>query len=155
MKVEVNNIGKYKFLFVNNKLWMSNDENEQLYTNEAISKCKGNVLIVGYGIGLIYNKLKEINYLKKITIVEISKDVIKKVGVKIRENDELIINDFLKNKFEEKYETILLDIWLDWSEKSYKEIFLPSYKKEEKILEKNGIIWAWGEHEMRRFHENK
>ena len=153
MNVDIKNVGKYKALLVNGYLWMMNDENEFLYIEEAVSKCKGNILIAGYGLGLLYERLKD--YPNKIDIVEISKDVVDKVGINLRLGDNLIIGDFLKYKFDKKYDTVLVDIWLDWSKETYEKIYKPAIRKAREILNSDGMIWAWGEQEMQRLHGNK
>ncbi len=153
MKVEIQNVGKYKALLVNDELWMMNDENEFLYIEEAVSKCKGgDILIAGYGLGLLYNRLR--NWSGKIDLIEISKEVVDKVGIDLRTNDRLLIGDFLRYKFDKKYDAVLVDIWLDWSKETYDNIFIPSMKKAKEILNLDGIIWGWGDHEMQRLHGN-
>ena len=152
MKVEIQNVSKYRALLIDDELWMMDDENEFLYIEEAISKCKGNLLIAGYGLGLLYNRLRD--YSGKIDIIEISKEVVDKVGINLREGDDLIINDFLNYNFTKKYDSVLVDIWIDWSKETYHNIFLPAIEKAKQILNLEGVIWAWGEHEMQRFHSN-
>jgi hypothetical protein len=66
----------YPHILINNDIWARDDGIEGKIRQQRAIEASGNVLIVGLGLGLINNPLKENPNVKSITIVEISQEII-------------------------------------------------------------------------------
>lgn len=117
--------GKYKRLYRSGKtgalgaLVMSDTPAEKKDHIPFVLKAEGNILINGLGLGWVVEALFLKKEVKHVTVVEISKDVIKLTGefLKNKHGDKLtIINaDALEYKLKqkEKYDYVWHDIWDD------------------------------------------
>lgn len=109
----------YLALTKNNVVWMSITPNEINTMSPYIDACKGDVLVLGLGLGyypLMALLKKEVN---KITIVELDKDIIEIFNKFIlpyfpqKDKIEIVEGDAIKylannNK---KYDTVFVDLW--------------------------------------------
>lgn len=95
--------------------WMSDTPFEQESYMLAVTAAHGNVLIIGLGIGLFLQMLKERNHnIDTITIVEKNEDIAKLVWRYVRTNRiKLIIQEGSEYLFctADKYDYIYIDVW--------------------------------------------
>lgn len=141
--VEILNHKNQKFMFINNDLWMWDTPRERKLQENLAKQAFGDVLVVGYGFGIVVEFLLKNSKVKSITAVEKNKEVIEK----IKENDlikcDILIQDFYKLSELRKFDCIIGDIWQDID-----PLFLKDYvnfkDKAKKLLKKDGKIIAWG-----------
>jgi len=104
----------------------------------------GDVLVAGYGLGLVQHYLSRNPKVRSVTTVEKFPEVIGEVRrIYRRVYGDVIIADFYKYKTSKKYDCIIGDIWEDITERS-----LPKYNKFMKraklFVKPGGKILAWG-----------
>jgi len=111
--------GFYTMITRNGKTIMSDTPSEIEDHLEAINKAKGKVLINGLGIGMVLKACLENPKVEHVTVVEISKDVIKLVGGEYKRQfgDKLtIINESAFDYIPPEgvmYDIVWHDIWDD------------------------------------------
>ena len=142
-KVEILNHNNHKFMFVDGYLWMWDTPQETELQEDLAKKAFGDILVAGYGLGILPKFLLENPSVKSVTIVEIYKEVIEKMKELGKIHGKIIICDFYSLPEDKKYDCVIGDIWPDIDAK-----FLGDYvkfkKKSKRLLKKNGKIFAWG-----------
>lgn len=114
--------GTYWKLLRNGELWMSNTPDELNDANELLYKAEGNVLIAGLGMGIIPWLLMQRGKVKKITIVEIDKDVIELISPYLKGLPvEIIEGSIFDFKPKQHYDWGWFDIWQDISAENRSE----------------------------------
>lgn len=118
------NAGEYWGLFRNGKIIMSNTPAEINDHWRFIQKAQGKVLIGGLGLGMVLKCLLEKPTITKVTIIELSPDVIKLVASAYTDDPRVnIINasvfDYVP---QERYDCAWFDIWDDISGDEYPEM---------------------------------
>ena len=133
-----------KFMFVDGYLWMWDIPLEKEIQKELAEKASGDVLVAGYGFGILTKFLLDNPKVNSVTTVEKYKEVIDKMKEFDEIYGDIIINDFFDLPEDKKFDCIIGDIWPDINKK-----FLNDYtrfkEKAEKLLKENGIILAWGQ----------
>jgi len=130
-------------------VWMSDTPQEYFTHWNLIVRVRGpNVLIAGLGLGLFVHLLALRKDILKIVIVEKSPEIIKMVSPYLPEGPEIVVvnGDFLEEIFkllksEEKFNTIICDIWKGIDEESIK-----LYEACKKVVEEtypNAIHLYW------------
>jgi len=144
MKVEIlEQKGNY-FLWIDDSLWMWDIESERKIQYGLAHEAYGDVLVAGYGLGLVQRYLRNNHNVTSITTVEISKEIIEACKNQFGYiSGDYIIEDFYNMGMFQKYDCIIGDIW--------KEIVpenLPDYErfksKALKLVKPDGKILAWG-----------
>ena len=104
-------------------LWMSDSANERYDHLPALRASRGNVLVGGLGLGLFTLATLIKPQVRRVTVLEISEDVINLVGPYIRDAAksiagdaaaelEIIHADLLEwRPPQEKYDTLWFDVW--------------------------------------------
>jgi len=120
--------GNFCRLRVNGSLMTSDAGGERASVTDVCREASGNVLIAGLGLGMILCKIVPKDTVKKVTVVEISQDVINLVEQPLRKylgpessKLEIILHDIWGLTPEHKYDTIFFDIWGDYSGDTYEE----------------------------------
>lgn len=72
--------GEYTFLKFNNKIVMSDTPDEKRDHWEPVHKAQGHILIAGLGLGMVLQACAKKPDVEKITVVEVSQDLIDLVG---------------------------------------------------------------------------
>lgn len=105
--------GKFVRLTRKGEVVMSNTGMEKRTNSSFVAKAHGNVLIGGFGIGLIILAIQDKEEVKQITVVEKYKEVIELVGNQLPLNSKVHIvhGDVFEYKPLFKYNTIYMDIW--------------------------------------------
>ena len=109
--------GIYKRLMRNNTLVMSNTPDEIRDFSRFLRKAEGHILINGLGMGTLVKALLEKDEVTKITIIEISEDVIKLSAETYLKDSrvEIILADCFEYQPPKgiKYDAVWHDIWDD------------------------------------------
>ena len=103
----------------------------------------GDVLVAGYGYGILPKFLIKNPKVKSVIVVEKYKKIIEKMKEDGKIYGEVIIYDFYGLPEDRKFDCIIGDIWPDIDAKFLKD-YVKFKKKSQKLLKKNGKILAWG-----------
>ena len=103
-------------------IWMSLNPNEINTMKDGIKKAKGNVLVLGLGLGYYPFMISNKDEVRSVTIIELEKDIINLFNKHLyplfkNRNKIKVINDdgitFLRKNDLNQYDTIFIDIWHD------------------------------------------
>jgi hypothetical protein len=105
--------GKYAKLIVDGSIMMSDTPMEQRTNRQAIRKATGHVIIAGLGLGMILHPMASKPEVTKITVIELSSDVIKLVAPYLPSKVEVVQADIFEYRPEKgtKFNTVYFDIW--------------------------------------------
>jgi spermidine synthase len=143
-KIKIISYKDNRFLFIDDYLWMWDIPHERNLQADLAKKAFGDVLVVGYGFGIVAKFLEKNPKVKSITIVEKYKEVIDKIKKREKIYGNLIIGDFYKLPTNKKYDCVIGDIWPDIDARFLKE-YVRFKNKAKKLLKKGGKILAWGQ----------
>ncbi len=150
MKVEIlEQKGNY-FLWINDKLWMWDIPIEQKIQKRIADEAYGNVLVAGYGLGIVQRFLLQNKKVTSVTTIEkffeIKNICLKKYGKlygSINCMDFYYFGSDIKSEIAMKWDCIIGDIWDDILPET-----LQKYKrfknKAKQLLKSDGKILAWG-----------
>ncbi len=150
MKVEILEQKGNKFLWIDDYLWMWDIPAEQKIQKRLADEAYGDVLVAGYGLGIVQRFLlqnKKINSVVTIEkLIEIKDICLKSYGKLYGSINFMDFYDFgsdIKPEIAKKWDCIIGDIWTDIVPEE-----LEKYKrfkgKAETLIKPNGKILAWG-----------
>jgi len=136
---------------------MSNSETERITNEKIIQNARGDVLIIGLGIGYILLPIQEKQDVTSITVVEKYLEVIQLVAPQLSLNSKvnIIQGDLFTHSFSDdtKFDTLFCDIY-GKNEFELKEWFVENYGKY--CRDENSYIDAWlPEHCYLEFENSK
>lgn len=148
-KVEIIKQKGYNFLWINDYLWMWDIPVEQEAQQLICDQSYGEVLVAGYGLGILQRQLVNNPNVSSVTTIEIFPEVIEANKQEYGEiHGDVIIGDFYQLNGGQKYDCVIGDIWEDIAETA-----LVKYNQFEdhasKLVKDNGKILGWGQ---RFFH---
>ena len=143
-KIQIINQNGINFLWNKNKLITWDIPAEQSMLKEMSKIAFGNVLVVGYGLGLVQQYLLENPKVNSVTTLEKNKDIPQINHETFKQtHGEILIGNFFTHKIEQEYDCIMTDVC--------KEIMLDSLsnyrrfkKRAQELLRPKGKIIAWG-----------
>lgn len=144
-KVEIIQMKGNNFLWINDYLWMWDIKAEKEAQRRLAKPAYGDVLVAGYGLGLVQKFLLENENVSSVTTIELTKKVIdENIRVFGKVHGEVIIGDFFDyNPSDNKFDCVIGDICDD----IFPE-YLPDYKKikahSANLLKPNGKLLQWG-----------
>lgn len=145
----------YTILKDKNRIWMTNTPAEQTSQHHALKKCKGRVLVGGLGLGYFVKKLQEKDNITKVTVVEISQDVINLVWKQLRLDSRfsiihMDIKKYLKIRIcTREFDWVYLDTWRGDDESEFVNTVLPLKRLVHKtVCKKVNHILSWQEDVM-------
>lgn len=144
VKVEILKQNGYNFLWIDDYLWMWDIPVERAMQKKIADACSGNVLIAGYGLGIVQKYLVKNPKVTTVFTLEKYSDVIKaclkEYGVTW---GTIKAKDFYTACTPMAFDFVIGDIWEEISSEN-----LPKYKKFKKrandFLKPGGKILAWG-----------
>ena len=148
MKVEILKQKDNYFLWIDNELWMWDVETERKIQYELAHQAYGDVIVAGYGLGLVQKYLYDNPNVKSIVTIEKSGQIIKACKDKFNKiYGDYIIEDFYNynpRNTSIKYDCVIGDIWKEIVPES-----LDDYKRFKtqalKMINPYGYkILAWG-----------
>lgn len=152
MRVEIIEQKGYHFLWLNIKgawqLWMWDVPNEVKDQKEIANEAFGNVLVAGYGLGVLQKLLVENPKVTSVTSIEKYFEVIlacNKTFGKIY--GDYHIADFFDYETIRNYDCVIGDIWEDIGPLGLEE-YEKFKSKAEEFLKPGGKILAWGKDYM-------
>lgn len=144
MKVEIIKQKGYNFLWIDDYLWMWDIPIECEIQKKIATESFGNVLVVGYGLGIVQKYLMENNKVNSVITVEKYADVPK---ICIEEYGKIYgtinVLDFYSYTSRIKYDTIIGDIWEDIIPEQLSQ-YVKFKIHATKLLKPNGKLLAWG-----------
>lgn len=144
-KVQIIKQKGYNFLWIDDYLWMWDIPVEQQAQKELSDQSYGDVLVAGYGLGILQRYLVKNPKVKSVTTVEQLPQVIKETKKAYgRLYGDIIIADFFKFKTDKMYDCVIGDVWED-----IVPLGLKGYNrfksKAAKLIKPKGKILAWGQ----------
>ncbi len=154
MKVEILQQNGCNFLWIDLELWMWDIPAEVLIQKEIAEQASGDVLIAGYGLGVVHRFLKINEAVTSITTIEKYPEVIDEYR-KMRELEfmtrreehvigKVIIGDFLNCHLNKKFDYVIGDIWPEIIPDAL-SLYVSFKEKATSFLKRNGKILAWGQ----------
>lgn len=155
LKVEILQQKGHNFLWIDDLLCMWDIPTEIREQKQVASEAYGEVLVAGYGLGMVQKYLTENLKVKSVLTIEKLEEVAnlaKKTYGRIYGDVE--INDFYNYNSERKFDCVIGDIWKDitpWDLGDYKKF----KSKAGKLVKENGKILAWGQKFFEYLLKNK
>lgn len=126
------------------KLWMWDLPNEVDEQKELATQASGDVLVAGYGLGLVQKFLSENSRVSSITTIEILPEVVeecKRVFGQIY--GQIIVGDFYEYQTDKLFDCVVGDIWIDKARRHLDE-YKKFKRKASSLLKPEGKIFGWG-----------
>lgn len=143
-EVEILEQKGFHFLWINGYLWMWDIPEEIKDQREIAKKAFGDVLVAGYGLGVVQKHLLINRRVKSLLTVEKYKEVIGECRRVYRTiHGDVIIANFYRFRTDRKFDCIIGDIWPDQAKRHLK-LYLKFKEKAKTLLRENGIILGWG-----------
>lgn len=143
VKIEIVEVKNHKFLFLDDYLWMWDIPQEQEIQRDIANQAWGDVLVAGYGFGIVTKYLLKNPEVNSVTIVEKYQEVIDKMKKFGDIYGKVIIGDFYELPEERKYDCIVGDIWAEIDARFLKD-YTKFKNKSQKIVKPSGLILGWG-----------
>ncbi len=143
-KVEILQQKGHNFLWIDDSLWMWDTPEEKEDQKEVAQQAFGDVLVAGYGLGVVQKYLLGNRRVDTVLTVEKFKEVVdacKKVYGKIYGKVE--VGDFLKYQPLKKFDCVVGDIWPDQA-LEHLDTYIKFKNKAKTLLKKEGKILGWG-----------
>ena len=146
MKIEITKHHGHYFLWIDDDCWMWDFETEVKAQQELADKARGDVLVVGYGLGIVQSMLMVIGGVTSVLTVEKFPEVLKEnMRVFGKHYGRTVIGDFFDlDDRGFKYDTVIGDIWLDVTP-GYLETWLAFRRKAQWLIKPGGQILTWGD----------
>ncbi len=144
VKIKILEHKKHKFMWLDEYLWMWDTPQEQNLQKELAKKSFGDVLVAGYGFGILQKYLFKNKKVKSIITIEKYREVLDEIKRTDILYGKIIVEDFYKISENKKFDCVIGDIWPDIS-KQFLNDYIKFKNKANKILKKNGKIIAWGQ----------
>jgi len=152
--IEILRYKNHKFMFIDGRLWMWDTPEERELQKELGEQAFGDVLIAGYGFGILTEFSMKNPKVNSLTTVEKYQEVIEKMKEFSKIYGKIIIGDFYTLSENQKFDCIISDIWPDIDAKFLKD-YVKFKKKAKKLLKRNGLILAYGKDFFEYLLKNK
>ncbi len=143
VKIEIVQVKNHKFLFLDDYLWMWDLPQEQELQRDIANQAFGNVLVAGYGLGIVIKHLLENPKVKSVTTVEKYQEVIDKMKEFEDIHGKVIIGDFYELPENRRYDCVIGDIWAE-IDRRFLEDYRTFKEKAQKLVKPTGLILGWG-----------
>jgi len=130
-------------MFINDRLWMWDLPHEKKLQEDLAKQAFGDVLVAGYGFGIVTKFLLKNRKVKSVTSVEKYKEVIDKIKKLDKIYGNVVIANFYNLPEDRKFDCVIGDTWAEIDAKFLKD-YIKFKEKAQKLLKKNGVILAWG-----------
>lgn len=145
-RVEILEQKGHKFLWIDDELWMWDIPEEVASQQTVADKAYGNVLVAGYGLGVIQRCLLLNPKVEEVVTVEIDTDVLSECEKVYGSLAGVIIcQDFLKFHSDTKYDCVVGDIWLEYGTARDVENYQAFKKHAQTLVKEEGFVLGWGQ----------
>ena len=144
-KVKIHKIGNDRFLYINNKIcrWDIKDKREE--QEELANRAYGDVLVAGYGLGILQKYLSENEKIKSILSVEKLSCIVSRCEEEYKKiYGDILYGDFSEVKPHKEFDCVIGYIWKETTKK-YLEDYKKFKEKAKKFVKPNGKIIGWGD----------
>jgi len=147
-RVEILEQKGYHFLWINNgggpELWMWDVPSEVEDQKEIAGQAYGEVLVAGYGMGVVQSFLLANPQVKTVTTVEISPEVIEECQrVFGQVHGQIVVGDFYDYDTNKRFDCVVGDIWIDQAGRNLEE-YKQFKQKAASLLKPDGKVLGWG-----------
>ncbi len=143
VKIEIIDVKNHKFLFLDDYLWMWDLPHEQKLQEDIAKQAFGEVLVAGYGFGIVNKFLLKNPNVTSVTSVEKYPEIIDKMREFGLIYGKVIITDFFELPEDKKYDCVVGDVWAEIDER-YIDDYIRFKDKAQKLLKPTGLILGWG-----------
>ena len=138
----------YHFLWINNghgpELWMWDVPSEVDDQKEIAAQAYGDVLVVGYGMGVVQKLLSDNQSVASVTTIEISPEVIEECHrVFGQVHGQVVVGDFYVYDTDKRFDCVVGDIWIDQAGRNVDE-YKQFKQKAASLLKPDGQVLGWG-----------
>ena len=130
-------------LYYNETFWMSDAAPWKREMKDLADQARGDVLVAGYGLGLIHRYLNRNPEVRTVTTVEICGGVIaacmKRYGWV---HGRIVIGDFATVPIKGQFDTVIGDTWAD-ATIEYLDLYREFWQRARLIVREGGSILAW------------
>lgn len=142
-KIEILQHKNHKFLFIDNYLWMWDIPQEKEIQKNIAKQAFGEVLVAGYGFGIVSKYLLENPKVKSVTTIEKYQEIIDKMKEFGPIYGKIVIADFLELPEDKIYDCVVGDIWAEIDAR-YLNDYVRFKSKAQKLVKSDGLILGWG-----------
>ena len=143
-RAEITKVNNYHILWIDGYPWMWDFPQEAEMQRELAQEAEGDVLVAGYGLGLVQKYLFDNPRVTSVTSVELYQEVMDEAknyfGIPY---GDVVVCDFYTYQPAKKYDCVIGDIWPDIHERFLND-YLKFKRKSIALIKKNGKILAWG-----------
>ncbi len=144
-KVEILQQKGYNFLWIDNYLIMWDIPVERKVQRDITEQAFGDVLVAGYGLGIVQKYLTENPRVKTVLTIEKLKEVVDLAEETYgRLYGDIEISDFYDYNSGRKFNCVIGDVWEDIIPESLRD-YEEFKEKAQELLRPNGKIIAWGQ----------
>jgi spermidine synthase len=144
VKVELVKQKGYNFLWIDEYLWMWDIPRERRIQKQLADEAYGDVLVAGYGLGIIQECLLQNPKVTSVTTVEKLKEVLELVKSEYGKlHGSVELADFYKYNTTTQFDCVIGDIWDD-IDSSNLNVYKKFKAKAKTLLKPNGNVLGWG-----------
>lgn len=142
--IEILEQNGYHFLWIDGQLWMWDIPAEVELQKAQADEAYGDVLVAGYGLGIVQEALLDNEKVKSVLTIEIEPKI-KLVCGNIFGTiyGRIVIDDFYEYQTRKEYDCIIGDIWPEISGE-HLDLYKKFKEKAKTMLKSDGIILGWG-----------
>ncbi len=145
MSVKILQQEGHNFLWVDGECWMWDLPTEVEAQRKLAAQAYGDVLVAGYGLGIVQRHLLLNDEVDRVYTVELDNRVLQECRRVFNLNLYGFVSqgDFYELPGVHRYDCVIGDIWLDVAPR-YLQEYLRFKTKAEKLLKPGGRVLAWG-----------
>ncbi len=144
-EVEILEQKGHHFLWVEGECWMWDLRTERRAQADLARRAHGDVLVAGYGLGLVQRCLLVNKDVTSILTVEIHPEVLIECERVFGElYGETTVGNFFDRVEGSRFDCVIGDIWLDIAPE-YLQEYLRFWRKASRLLRPDGKVLAWGD----------
>ena len=142
--VEILEQNGYHFLWIDGQLWMWDIPAEVELQKAQANEAYGDVIVAGYGLGLVQGALFDNEKVKSVLTIEIEPRIKLVCGNTFGTIcGKIIVDDFYEYQTRKKYDCVIGDIWPEISSE-HLDLYKKFKVKALTMLKPDGKIIGWG-----------
>jgi len=149
-RAEISNQYGYNFLWLkkdgeNPEMWMWDLPEEVEEQKHIADQAYGEVLVAGYGLGVVQKLLLENPKVTRVVTCEINSNVIEACGQTFeRLYGDIVVCDFYQFQSKKLFDCVVGDIWINITPQDLSD-YVAFTEKAATLLKEGGKILAWGQ----------